>query len=320
MRGEGADAPQGYALEDYGQLLRSHRRVLVASVLVTAVISSIVVLLVPPTFEATTTLMPVGGSKSSSVLGQFGVNLSDLGLQSQGGWDSPATYPDILRSRRLIEQLLEMRFAGSPGDPPARLLETIEPVGHGGERLERAVRAVRRSLSITGDRRTEILTLRVRSRYPTLAAGIANALDSLLIDFTIAVSSSNAGRNRRFIESRLAETETDLALAEDRLREFRQRNLRIGNSPRLALEEGRLARALRGEEEVYLTLRRQHELAKIEERRDTPSVVVLDPAAVPTLRAAPRRVLTVVGSVLIVFMLSVSLIIGRRSVGPRALK
>ena len=81
----------------------------------------------------------------------------------------------------------------------------------------------------------------------------------------------------------------ELDVAEENLRGFRERNLRIGNAPRLLLEEGRLNRAVREQEEVYLTLRRQYELAKIEERRDVPVINVLDAAVVPSFRISPRR-------------------------------
>jgi uncharacterized protein involved in exopolysaccharide biosynthesis len=65
--------------------------------------------------------------------------------------------------------------------------------------------------------------------------------------------------------------------------------MRIGNSPRLALEEARLNRAVREQEEIYLSVSREFELAKIQENRDVPLLAMLDSAVPPIKRYWPRR-------------------------------
>src|SRR5206468_8584754 len=86
-----------------------------------------------------------------------------------------------------------------------------------------------------------------------------------------------------------SETEGSLHLAEENLRNFREKNLRIGNSPQLLMEETRYVRLLRGEEEVYVTLRRQYEVAKIQEHKELPVLNVLDAAVPPLFRNFPKR-------------------------------
>jgi uncharacterized protein involved in exopolysaccharide biosynthesis len=140
---------------------------------------------------------------------------------------------------------------------------------------------------------------------------VANALSELLQDFTVHSFTSQAGENRRFIEGRLKEVQGDLTHAEEQVRAFRERNLRIGNSPRLLLEEGRLARALREQEEIYLTLRRQYELAKVQEHRDVPVLNVLDAAVNPTLRSAPRRGLVAALGTLLGLAMSLGMVLVR---------
>jgi len=67
-----------------------------------------------------------------------------------------------------------------------------------------------------------VITIAVRDRDPKLAADTANKyldiLDQLLIDF----ASSDAKKQREFIQKRLSETEPDLHEAEDRLCEFQE--------------------------------------------------------------------------------------------------
>jgi len=55
------------------------------------------------------------------------------------------------------------------------------------------------------------------------------------------------------------------------------------------MEETRYVRLLRGEEEVYVTLRRQYEVAKIQEHKELPVLNVLDPAVPPLFRNSPKR-------------------------------
>jgi uncharacterized protein involved in exopolysaccharide biosynthesis len=245
--------------------------------------------LVPPTYEAVTTVISAGSSDRLGGLASLGANLEDLGLGGLPKANSPAMYPDIVRSRRLLEQVLRMPALPSNTTPTPKVIDLVQPSGDGDRRMELAVRKLRRSVTATLDRRSGVLTIRVRARQPQLAAAMANTLDSLLQDFMVHSFTSQAAENRKFIEGRLDATHADLARAEDELKAFRERNLRIGNSPRLQLEEGRLARNLREQEEVYLTLRRQYEVAKVEERRDTPVINIIDVATKPTLRLSPRR-------------------------------
>lgn len=59
--------------------------------------------------------------------------------------------------------------------------------------------------------------------------------------------------------------------------------------PSLTLELARLTRNLKVEEEIFELLTQQYEQAKIQEKRDTPTVQVLDEAIPPTHRSKPRR-------------------------------
>ena len=59
--------------------------------------------------------------------------------------------------------------------------------------------------------------------------------------------------------------------------------------PFLSLELARLTRNLKVEEEIFELLTQQYEQAKIQEKRDTPTVQVLDEAIPPTQKSKPKR-------------------------------
>jgi len=69
--------------------------------------------------------------------------------------------------------------------------------------------------------------------------------------------------------------------------------LAFSQVPSFALELARLARDLKVEEEIFEFLTQQYEQAKIQEKRDTPTVQVLDEAIPPTQKSKPKRTVLV---------------------------
>jgi uncharacterized protein involved in exopolysaccharide biosynthesis len=137
------------------------------------------------------------------------------------------------------------------------------------------------------DKQTGIVDLRFTDNNPRVAAAVVNEVIHRLDRFDANVTAQRASERRQFIEKRMAESSLDLNRAEENLETFRERNLRIGNSPELILEQARLQRELEFEQQIYLTLRKEYELARIEEERSVPVVNVLDLAVPPTVPAGP---------------------------------
>jgi len=81
----------------------------------------------------------------------------------------------------------------------------------------------------------------------------------------------------------------ELNSAEESLKNFRERNRRIENSPSLQLEEQRLLREVNVLTSVFTTLKQQLETSKIEEVKKSKYVVIIDPPYVPLERTSPKR-------------------------------
>lgn len=78
----------------------------------------------------------------------------------------------------------------------------------------------------------------------------------------------------------------------------------LNEAPDLTLEFVRLKRDLTVQELVYEYIVQQHEEAKVEEAKNTPVIQVLDRAAIPEKRAAPKRKKIVLVSLLVAALLS----------------
>jgi uncharacterized protein involved in exopolysaccharide biosynthesis len=92
---------------------------------------------------------------------------------------------------------------------------------------------------------------------------------------------SRATEERRFTEQRLAEARAELRAAEDRLQSFLQVNREYRSSPRLAFDQDRLSREVIMRQEVYNSVAKAYEVARVEEIRDAPVLTVIERPRVP---------------------------------------
>jgi len=250
--------------------------------------------LVQPTYTATTSFAPEIRSQGRvpaglvGLAGQFGVALGADASQS------PRFYADVAKSRETLDHVLLAHYAdprsGQESGDSTTLLNVLRPGGrNAADSLERGAKQLAGLLSIDVDLRTNILTLEVRSRYPDLAAAVANRLVAYVNDFNTQKRQSQARARRQFVEQRVAAGEQDLQAAEEALKRFYQANRSWQQSPQLVFEEGRLRRQVELRQELYLTLRREYETARIEEVNDAPVITVIDSAAVPQRKSSPQR-------------------------------
>ena len=274
---------------DWGALARSawqHRGRLAAGAAVGVVLAVALSFVLPPTYVANVALLEAPRPGGGSALDQLGLQAEMLGIKAGGG-SNALTYPDILRSRRLVTTLLESNYTDEKGRS-VKLIDHVMGGTPSPQRSERAVDEMRERLDIGLDRRTNLLRVGVKDRDPVLAAAVANRLCTALQDVLTHAMMTQASANRKFIEERLAGAERELAGAEATLRAFREANLHV-DSPRLVLEQARLAREMRVREEVVIALSRQYEIARVDENRDVPVLNVMDPAVVPAFRSSPKR-------------------------------
>ncbi|GBD32954.1 Tyrosine-protein kinase ptk [bacterium HR33] len=285
-------------LELANTLLR-RRRLVFGIPVATAFFAAAVSLLIPPTYTATTAFVPETATGSripaglSGLASQFGISLGGDATQL------PQFYAQVLKSRELLDRILLTRYPDprSEHNPPdsSTLLAILEVDG---DSLADSLHAGREELadliSVSVDRETGIVTLNVDSRYPELAAAVANKFIEYLNEFNAQTRQSQARERRRFIEGRIQTAEQELRRAEEDLKTFYERNRTWQQSPQLVVEEDRLRRQVQLRQEVYLTLNREYETARIEEVNDTPVITVIDRAVPPQEKSKPRRTLMVI--------------------------
>ena len=284
--------PTEISLLDLLVSLRRRWRMVIGLPIALAVVAVVISFLMRPTYTASTTFVPEAsaGTKLPSGLaglaGQFGLSVGADASQS------PRFYADVLKSRELLERTLRTRYAdprSATGDS-ASLLVLLRIGGRSGpDSMSNGVRAFSGQVGTRVDVQTGVVRLAVSSRYPVLAAAVANQMVVYLSDFNTHTRQSQARERRRFVQQRIAEAETELRSAEGTLRAFYERNRTWQQSPQLIFEEGRLRRQVDIRQEVDVTLQREFETARIEEVNDTPVITIIDSATTPQRPSRPRR-------------------------------
>lgn len=298
------------SLLEYVNVLLKRWRTVVGVPLLAGFVAGLYSLLTPPMFTATTAFVPEVGSRGripSGLAGlatQFGVSVGAEASQS------PRFYAEVVKSHEIMERVLLDRYEDprareNPGDS-ATLLDILDLRGSDlSKRVDAGLKALGGLVSTRVDAQTGIVRLSVQAPYPELAAEVANRFVQYLNEFNAKTRQSQARERRKFVEERIAEAERELRRAEEDLKTFYERNRSWQQSPHLVFEEGRLRRQVEIRQEVYLTLKREYETARIEEVNDTPVITVIDPAVPPQQRSKPRRRLNVILALLLGGMVGV---------------
>ena len=207
--------PDEVTLFDYWQVISKRKWGIIALCTVMTVGTLVVSFLLPKIYESTATLLPQLESNNGVGLGAlFGSGAASSAAQSLGISlpGSPATPTDIftamLKSRIMADDIIRQ----------FNLMEHYETKTMHDARgnLEGATRIV-----VTKEK---VIKVAVEDKDPQLASDIANFYVSNLDRLNQTLSVSKARENRKFIEQRVAETQTALVKVEDALKEFQTQN------------------------------------------------------------------------------------------------
>lgn len=145
-------------------------------------------------------------------------------------------------------------------------------------------------ISIEKDVKNGVIEIKTRFGNPSLSYSIHKYLIEYLKQY-IENDYLNRGKEKRsFIEERVAEVKGNLNRAEMYLVGFREKNL-TAQSPLIILEGERLQREVMLQASVYAELVKQLELAKIDEKKETPAFEIIKEADYPLIPSEPNRIL-----------------------------
>jgi uncharacterized protein involved in exopolysaccharide biosynthesis len=264
----------------------------------TVVVTLAICLIIKNQYTSTASILPTGTSGIASGLKDLAAgSLGDLGLgaSNEASENSSALFPNVLESRLISEKILN-RPCSFDHDSKPMTLTLYDYIDQ--PNLDKAIKSLDKLVEITTDKRTGVISLSVTTIYPEFSAEIVHAYLEELDDYNIHSRQSAASENEKFTTKRLLEIKSELGVAEDSLRSFKQSNMNymVSSDPGLQLELSRLQREVDLEAALYLTLSQQNEMAKVDAVKDIPVVQVLDRGAVPLEKSSPHRSLYLLGA------------------------
>lgn len=250
--------------------------------LVLGTISALPVTLRAPRYEAETRFI----TEAEKPPGRF---LGDVVLPGTLG-RGPEFYIDLLRSPIVLQSVVRAPVQIDSSRPPISLVDRY--AGWLKDNPVEAVRVAAEQLSgkmTTTVSETGIISLKVTEDDPHLAAALARSVMEQVDEFNNNKRKTQASEERRFAETRLAEVERELRVAEAQWVAFLERN-KIISAPALQLERDRLQDELSRKRGLANTMLQAIERAKLDEVRDIPRATVLS-VALPPANPAPRPIL-----------------------------
>lgn len=286
-------------------------RTVVLSALAVLVLALIAAIVLPPVFRVTVSFAPnpsssskLGGALSSLGTGALSGLTSGMGLGGAGGepTESPAFYAELMQSRELLTRLLLTRFPdprAANATDSARLVDIIKLRSTDPKRrIELGVKQLQKDMLTQSDVRTNLVKVTVSDRYPTIAARAANAAIALVNAFNLEQRTSRARAKRVYLQTRMADARRDLSATQARYRNFLMANRQWRTSPTLSSDEETLRRNEDISSDLYLSLDKQFEAAKLDEFNDAALITVVDSAVTPVKAYWPRYTLLIPGALL----------------------
>jgi len=155
--------------------------------------------------------------------------------------------------------------------------------------MDAVVDRLRKVVGVELDERGNVFTISVPLSSRSMALAAIEKSVALITNFDTHVLRLQASESRRFVEERTDSARADLLQAEDSLTRFLAHNRTYDQSPALTIQYQRLQRLVALKQDVYLTLSRNLEEARIQEVKEAPLLTVVDPPRVRWRRSEPNR-------------------------------
>ena len=128
---------------------------------------------------------------------------------------------------------------------------------------------------------------------PNMAADIANYIAEYVVNFIKDQQIIFARKTKDFIFIRMNIAKEELNDSEEKLTAFRKKNPLVLDTPDLQLQRARLLRSLDVNQQVFITLREQFEISKIEASKARLFINILDKGEPSHRKDKPKRFLLI---------------------------
>ena len=234
-------------------------------------------------YTTKTKILPMLSSKSAGgargLAAQFGFD-----IKSSGSSDlfSAEIYPEILKSRNFMRRLIFLEFKTKKYRSEKELISIIlnseknDSTGWSQNQIRSSINRLLKIIQISKSKNSPVISIEISTIEPDLSKSIGDAVISQLKDAFEEYKVNQTSERIVFIKSRLKEIKADLISAEEKLKNFREKNRKILDSPNLLLQRDRLLRDVSLHDEIFVSMSSELELEQINQHGIEKSFEILD--------------------------------------------
>lgn len=202
--------PPEISLTDLLLVIARHKKMILYTTLGAALLTAVITLCMPNIYTATTLILASEDDKGgmSAMMAQLG-GLASIAGSSLGGPSKTDLYVSMLKTETVRDPIID-HF---------KLMDVYKAKFRAD-----AYTVLNSNSSISTGKKDGIITISVSDKDPKRAAEMANGYVEELGKLAAGMSSSGAGRNRQFLEERLAAAKADSVRAGDALKAFQTKN------------------------------------------------------------------------------------------------
>jgi uncharacterized protein involved in exopolysaccharide biosynthesis len=297
------------------QIINKNLKILILLPLFISLITTFYVFFIAnPLYISVSKVLPISEDGSSTngfsgVAAQLGINIP-LSMGGTVPWDE--IYPEIVKSNDLLYEVLsevyDTKRYGRLTLFEILVKEYSLKKYQKSERKNRAVLELRKMINVSKDRISPVVTIELGSFEPLFASKLSSQIIEKSAQIQSQLKTNRVRKKRLFIEDRLLEVSSDLKKMEKEMREFRENNRNITTSPSLQMKVQEMGREIDLQNSLYVTLKTQHEKAKIDEVGRDDMVQVIDGPNIPANMTTPKRGLSILLSIFFGCFLSIFIV------------
>lgn len=266
---------------------------------------------IPEYVSTTKIFIPAAESGGAGFgLGGFATQFGFGGQRTGFDISSPSLYPDIVNSRTFAGIMLDKEFYTERYGKKLPLIAIFmygdHPVPDNIDTL-RIAAAKRVPTLVKFKKQRSFFIITVTTNEARFSKDFSDTLIVELDKLQRKFKKQTVNEKIDYIEQKITVVGLELEYNEEKLKNFRERNRNVGNSPSLLLAQERLQRDVKIQIGIFLTLKQQLELAKIEEVQKSSFVQILDYPSLPITVSNPKKLSTKIIGGLVGFFLAIGL-------------
>ena len=316
----------------------SRRKLFYKVLPITFVLSCAYILCIPRYYTSSLSLAPeiAGSSGLSGTLGSLASSFGiDLGSMETTDAINPLLYPDLMEDNGFVVGLFDIRVKSQDGEIDCtyydylkshqkqafwmygigwvkNLFKTEDAKGGKGGKLDPYVLtkkqddicgAIRKNISISVDKKTAVISISVQAQDALICKTLADSVKERLQTFITNYRTNKSRIDEQYYKKLVDEAKADYEQARRLYAGYADANMDVMLESYRA-KQNDLENDMQLKYNTYTTLMTQYQAAKAKVQERTPAFTLVQGAAVPIKPAGPKRMLFVIGVMVLVCTIS----------------